>query len=98
MPPKKKPLEVFVCYAHRDRKYLEKLRAHLAGLVSEGRIAFTSSAEVNPGKPWDMEIQGALRKANIAIPLLTSNFVAAQSSVENDLREAWRREGGQSAP
>ncbi len=92
MTEAKKPVEVFISYSHHDRKYLEKLRTHLAGLERSGRVHCWWDGALEPGKAWEPQLVEALRRADVVLLLLTANFVASDYCIDEELRLARERE------
>jgi hypothetical protein len=92
MPNTRKPVELFISYAHRDRKHLDKLRANLAGLERGGRVTCWWDGVLQPGKPWEPQILDALRRADIVVLLMTANFLDSDYSIDKELRSARARE------
>ena len=92
MSAKRKPVQVFVSYSHRDRKHLDKLRIHLAGLEHHSRVHCWWDGALEVGKAWEPQILEALRSADVVILLLTANFVASEYCIEKELSFARERE------
>ncbi|MFH1160852.1 MAG: toll/interleukin-1 receptor domain-containing protein [bacterium] len=87
-----RPVELFISYSHLDRKHLEKLRSHLAGLERSSRIHCWWDGLVEFGKQWEPQILEALQRADMVLILLTSNFLRSDYCVENELLAARERE------
>ncbi|MFY9609729.1 MAG: toll/interleukin-1 receptor domain-containing protein [Blastocatellia bacterium] len=92
MSATRKTVQVFISYSHRDRKHLEKLRIHLAGLARDARVHFWWDGELEVGKAWEPQILEAMRSADLVLLLLTANFVASDYAIEKELRLARERE------
>jgi hypothetical protein len=60
MSSETKPVEVFISYSHHDRKHLDKLRTHLAGLERGGRVHCWWDGEMEVGKAWEPQLLEAL--------------------------------------
>ena len=76
---------VFVSYSHRDEKWMQRLQVHLAPLEREGRIVRWDDTQIRPGGKWRTEIDAALDRAQIAILLVSADFLASQFIIENEL-------------
>src|SRR5258706_10897121 len=76
---------VFVCYAHRDRKYLVELREHLAPLLRAGTIEVWDDTRLRGGEEWRKEIKQALASAKVAICLVSRYFCASKFIAEYEL-------------
>jgi hypothetical protein len=92
MSIKGRPVQVFVSYAHRDRKHLDKLRKHLAGLERGARAKCWWDGAIEVGKAWETEINEALLSADVVVLLLTADFVASEYCIEKELKIARERE------
>lgn len=66
--------KVFVCYSHKDKKYLELLLKHL----DQDIVDVWSDQRLEGGEHWFEEIQKALNSSNIGILLLSANFFNSQ--------------------
>jgi TIR domain len=82
-PPRSGPL-VFVCYSHKDSRFLRRLQAHCAPLIRSGLVAVWSDQKLRPGEPWRDKIMQAIDSAQVAVLLLSANFYESEfiSSVE----------------
>ena len=76
---------VFVCYSHRDRKHLERLQVHLEPLAKTLRIDAWDDTRIAPGSRWRNEIASAIEAANIAVLLVSADFLASTFIVEDEL-------------
>src|SRR5215469_2152738 len=83
--PSPNPLEVFISYSHQDRKYLERLLAHLVAFQRDGLIANWSDTNIVPGSNWREEIRSAIEAAAVAVLLVSADFLASQFIAENEL-------------
>jgi len=92
MRPRRKIPEIFISYAHSDRKHFEKLRSHLSGLAREGRAKFWWDGELVIGKAWENQIMRALQRADMVVLLLSANFFESEYCIETELKAAQIRE------
>lgn len=70
-----RPLQVFISYAHSDEGYLVKLKKHLSSLRLSGLIEDWDDGCIFPGDNWQKEIDSALKKADLVIFLVSSDFL-----------------------
>ena len=82
---KAKGNHIFVSYCHRDSDYLERLLVHLKPLQREGLIDTWVDTRLLAGDKWKTEIETALKKARVAILLISADFLASDFIVQNEL-------------
>ena len=83
---------VFVSYAHRDKRHLDRLLVHLAPLRRIGRaIDVWSDRRIAAGDKWEEEINLALRSSSIAILLVSADFLASQFIMQREWPEILRK-------
>ncbi len=76
---------IFISYSHRDREYLEELRAHLAYYEQQGSIDFWDDARIRPGLLWYNDIKKDIASARIAILLISPDYLASDFIAKNEL-------------
>jgi hypothetical protein len=76
---------VFVCYSHTDRKWLEALQVVLKPLVRDRTLDFWTDARIEPGQSWRDEIGSALKRARVAILLVSQHFLASDFIAQEEL-------------
>ena len=69
---------VFISYAHQDVVYLNRLTTHLRPLEREGLLEVWTDTKLIPGANWRREIELALKRARIALLLLSADFMASE--------------------
>jgi TIR domain-containing protein len=69
--------KVFVCYSHKDIKWLEQLQVHLKPLENRGIIDLWDDTKIPAGAIWREEIENAIEAATIAIILVSPYFLAS---------------------
>lgn len=76
---------IFISYSHKDEKWLRRLLDSLAVLHQEGLLKAWSDQNLRPGDDWPQEIREALDRAEIAILLISTNFLASKFIMEKEL-------------
>jgi len=77
--------KVFISYSHKDADWLERLLVFLKPLQRDGIIELWSDKDIKPGQDWLAEINVALDAAGIAIPLISSDFLASDFILDEEL-------------
>lgn len=86
--PEKKQPRIFMSYAHEDREWLNKIRIHLKVLQHEGlRFEIWDDTRIRPGSSWKKEIEEALAASSIGILIVSTDFLASDFVVSNELPE-----------
>ncbi|HEV7681692.1 MAG TPA: TIR domain-containing protein [Pyrinomonadaceae bacterium] len=74
--PPDKPLEVFISYAHEDRKLVDELFKHVTVLKQLGLInIWDNSDESTPGIRHQRDVKKRLERADIILLLISSNYL-----------------------
>ncbi|MBN1221013.1 MAG: toll/interleukin-1 receptor domain-containing protein [Anaerolineae bacterium] len=68
---------VFVSYSHRDEVEKEQLVSHLKVLERAGVIELWVDDRIAGGADWAQEIKQAIARANVAILLISANFLTS---------------------
>jgi TIR domain len=84
-------IQVFVSYAHDDRRHLEQFRKHTADLRRNQVLAFDDQ-EIEPGQRWELIIASKLDSADIVVLLVTAEFVASDFCYRVEFQRALERE------
>ena len=79
-------LNVFLCHASQDKPAVRKLYARLNSEVWID--PWLDEERVLPGMDWDLEIQKALRAADLIIVCLSSESVAKEGYVQREFKRA----------
>lgn len=71
------PIKVFLSFAHADKVYKDTLLKHLVLLVRRKNIQIWSDDNITAGEDWESEILKNLHSADIAILLISPDFLAS---------------------
>ena len=88
---KKRPLRVFLSFAHEDKREHGMFRKNLIRLASDGYIEFWDEPNLEAGVAWRAEIDTQLESMDIFIGLLTTNFGASDFIRRVELKRALER-------
>jgi WD40 repeat protein len=83
---------IFVSYAHEDQDVLERLRVVLAPLVREGHVELWADDRIGAARRWDAEIDASLRRAEVAVLLISADFLASDYIRDTELPRLVERE------
>jgi hypothetical protein len=86
-----KATQIFISYSHHDENYKNELIKHLRALERQGAVRLWDTSDIQQGANWDEEIGKAIEESKIAILLVSSNFLASDYIVQNELKELLRR-------
>jgi len=81
----KKSAKIFISYSHKDSKWLERLNIHLKPLLRNGNIESWDDTKIVPGDKWESEIFNHLSTSNVAILLVSADFMASDFIINNEL-------------
>jgi hypothetical protein len=85
------PLEVFISYAHKDRKLRDELAEHLSNLRNQQVIKDWFDGDIVEGTEWEPQILTHLHTAQIILLLISASFLASKFCYSTELTEAIAR-------
>ena len=71
MPGLKRPLKIFLCYAHADST---PVRALYARFTRSGVDAWLDTEKLLPGQDWEQEIRRGVRESRVVVVCLSKQF------------------------
>ena len=74
----KHPKRVFISYSHKDEPWKERLHTHLKVLEQQNLLAVWEDRQIAVGNDWYPEIEQALNSAQVAILLISANFLSSK--------------------
>ena len=89
--PLKRP-EIFVSYARKDRRYLDRLRLELKKFERQGLIQAWYDGEIIAGSRWQDKIVNHLEKAEIIVFLVSPDLIASDYINRIELQTALKRD------
>jgi TIR domain len=75
---------VFISYSHKDAAWLAKVKDYLKPLEDQGFIQIWDDTNLRPGSEWLEEIKRSLESAQVAVFLITQNFLTSQFIVQKE--------------
>jgi hypothetical protein len=82
---KNSPLKVFISYSHADEKFKNELVKMLAGLKKNGIVEPWQDRLIEPGADWLPAIETALNECDIAVLLVSADFIASGFITEKEM-------------
>ncbi|MEO0974296.1 MAG: toll/interleukin-1 receptor domain-containing protein, partial [Pseudomonadota bacterium] len=79
------PTRVFVSYSHSDRPWLARLQVHLKPLVRDGSVDLWDDMRIGAGADWKGEIDQALAAAQVAVLLVSPDFLASDFVQDHEI-------------
>ncbi len=76
---------VFICYSHKDKKYLDALQLQLGFYERQGMIEFWDDTRTTPGVQWYSKIEQVIKSAKVAVLLISADFLNSKFIAENEL-------------
>jgi hypothetical protein len=68
---------IFICYNHKDKDFLERLKTHLEGVPQKYDILPWSDKDIEVGDQWEEKIEEKLNEAKIFIMIISAYFLAS---------------------
>jgi len=82
---------IFVSYSHADARPKERLLKHLGILSDAAEFDVWTDSQIAPGEEWEPAIERALRAADIAILLITADFLTSDFIRHKEMPTILRR-------
>lgn len=79
------PTKIFISYSHKDKEWMQRLQIHLKPLVRNEKIEAWDDTQIKAGDKWKDKILNKLSTANVAILLISADFLASDFIVNNEL-------------
>jgi hypothetical protein len=76
---------IFISYSHIDEKFMVRLVSMLKPLEKQGILEIWHDREIKPGNEWYQEIQNAINTCNLALLLISIDFLNSRFIQEDEL-------------
>ena len=84
--------KIFISYSHQDKKYLERLLTHIKVLKRwNNNYEVWSDKNIKAGDNWKLEIEKALDETSIALLLVSTDFLASDFVMNDELPKILQR-------
>lgn len=93
MHTSEKPIRLFISYAHEDESFLVQFEKHLSSLKREKLLTTWYDRKILPGDKWEDEIDNALKDSDIAVFLVSPDFVSSEYCQGKELALALDKHG-----
>jgi hypothetical protein len=77
--------KVFISYAKKNVKWLERIQTHLSPLVRTQDIDLWDDTKIKAGTNWRVEAEKALSEARVAVLVISAEYLASDAIVNNEL-------------
>jgi hypothetical protein len=83
--------KIFISYSHKAEKYKDELVKMLAPLQDQGVLAIWQDREIEPGDEWYDSIQNAMNTCDLALLLVSGDFLASPFIRDKELSRLLKR-------
>jgi hypothetical protein len=85
------PLKIFISYSQKDETFKDELLAMLAGLQRRGIVDAWQDRHIDPGDEWYKSIQEAMDHCDLALLLISADYLASRFIQEEEQPKLLRR-------
>lgn len=83
--------KIFISYSHKAEKYKDELVKMLAPLQDQGVLTIWQDREIEPGEEWYGAIQNAMNTCDLALLLVSGDFLASRFIRDEELSRLLQR-------
>ncbi len=70
--------KIFISYSHQDEEWKDRLLSHLAVLQQQDLLSIWDDRKIGAGDAWHSEIRDAMESSNVAVLLVSANFLTSK--------------------
>ncbi|HET6977941.1 MAG TPA: TIR domain-containing protein [Pyrinomonadaceae bacterium] len=78
------PLKIFISYSHKDESFKDDLVTMLDGLQRRGIVDTWQDRRIEPGDEWNKSIQDAMNECDLALLLVSRDYIASRFIQEEE--------------
>jgi hypothetical protein len=82
---------VFLSYSHRDETWKDRLKTHLIVLEQMGLLVVWDDRRIDEGQTWFDELRAAMDRADVAVCLISANYLASDFCNKEEIPYLLRR-------
>jgi hypothetical protein len=82
---------IFISYSHQDEKFKDELIKMLAGMQRRGVIDAWQDRRIEPGAEWFKAIKQAINECDLALLLVSADFIASGFINDEELPDLLKR-------
>jgi tetratricopeptide (TPR) repeat protein len=76
---------IFISYSRKDMQWLDRLKVHLKPLQDSGQLDYWDDSRIRAGSNWRNEINQAITRADVAVLLVSADFLASDFVMSEEL-------------
>jgi hypothetical protein len=84
-------VKIFVAYARKDTRLLDKFRSHLSSLEHINEVRIWYDGKIIPSTVWEDQIREQMHQADIILMLLSPDAIASEYFYHKELTDAMER-------
>ena len=88
------PLKIFISYSHKDETFKDELVTMLAALQRRGIVDAWQDRRIEAGDEWNKSIQDAMNDCDLALLLVSADYLASRFIQEEEQPKLLQRRRG----